>query len=778
MGVKGLWKVIERAGRPITPESLAGQRLAVDISIWIYQLVRALPSDASRDRGYSPLVLMGLVRRILRLLYFGIKPVMVFDGSAPALKSERLVSVRKSYHFLYMQKERSLTRSNASGRLRATAQKIFNARVKLILAGQAEEKSVRRAEDQRPVVIDEEEEDDDDDEYEDDYEDWLDLMEYLEGHDKRNELDKDQILDSLNLESEQFKNLPTSTQQAILIAMRERLYIQQHRQSSKPTPPTQSEQFSARQVETLVKRRKISEALEKAKKPPLIFDDARRKPVGGGQRIAADAGREFILVKNKDHAGWKFEPVISGSLRKEVKFEKPLKREEEDNFEALFFNDEGGEPKKALDQHFKSLDLPVPHEEILCEVKDEGILCEAKDDNVDVQEDSSNFEQVPWREVIDVEEGYRKDAIVMDSIEETLESHGASNETTIELEPYVQIEKPKIACLISIEDDSTEKPSELLENNTKIDSLLVKEEPIKRKMGVNNSVHFEEPELKSDYFGINPMSPETGQEATNVEELKAELAQMRRQVSREASKAMVALEGELIADLKAVLVCCGIPWVQAPFEAEAQCAWLARQGLVDGIVTDDSDVLLFGPGLQTPVYRHFSSSRSERRRLREATVPITLAYTLERIKKDTGFERWHLVSLALLLGGDYGNGVAGLGPVRSSAVVKGLSPSIDAESTEKDQISRLLKRLMNLDQEGPLLQSSLVALLAKLDLERPLAGWSRIVDAYYAPIIDENQQHFQWGQPNLQRLSELLCGPLRFSPERVDELLYPLRKHQ
>lgn len=100
----------------------------------------------------------------------------------------------------------------------------------------------------------------------------------------------------------------------------------------------------------------------------------------------------------------------------------------------------------------------------------------------------------------------------------------------------------------------------------------------------------------------------------------------------------------------------GIPYITAPMEAEAQCAELVSLGLVDGIITDDSDVFLFG-GMR--VYKNmFNQSK---------TVECFL---LSDLARELGLERDTLVRLAYLLGSDYVEGLSGVGPVVAMELMK------------------------------------------------------------------------------------------------------------
>lgn len=93
----------------------------------------------------------------------------------------------------------------------------------------------------------------------------------------------------------------------------------------------------------------------------------------------------------------------------------------------------------------------------------------------------------------------------------------------------------------------------------------------------------------------------------------------------------------------------GIPYITAPMEAEAQCAELVSLGLVDGVITDDSDVFLFGA--QRVFKNMFNQSK---------TVECFLLTDLAR---ELGLDRDTLIRLAYLLGSDYVEGLPGVGPV-------------------------------------------------------------------------------------------------------------------
>ncbi|NWS08701.1 GEN endonuclease, partial [Motacilla alba] len=110
-----------------------------------------------------------------------------------------------------------------------------------------------------------------------------------------------------------------------------------------------------------------------------------------------------------------------------------------------------------------------------------------------------------------------------------------------------------------------------------------------------------------------------------------------------------------------LLECLGVPWVQAAGEAEAMCAYLNAKGLVDGCITNDGDVFLYGA--QT-VYRNFAMNAKD---------PHLDSYTMSSIKEKLGCDRESLIGLAVLLGCDYlPKGVPGVGKEQALKLIEAL----------------------------------------------------------------------------------------------------------
>uniref|UniRef100_A0A8H7XM35 XPG-I domain-containing protein n=1 Tax=Psilocybe cubensis TaxID=181762 RepID=A0A8H7XM35_PSICU len=100
---------------------------------------------------------------------------------------------------------------------------------------------------------------------------------------------------------------------------------------------------------------------------------------------------------------------------------------------------------------------------------------------------------------------------------------------------------------------------------------------------------------------------------------------------------------------------------QAPGEAEAELAMLNQHGLLDAVITSDSDVFVFGA---TTVYRTIPAKT---RRFEDEIA----VYTAENISNVIGLTKKGLILVALLCGGDYDAvGLDGCGPATALGLAK------------------------------------------------------------------------------------------------------------
>jgi len=136
------------------------------------------------------------------------------------------------------------------------------------------------------------------------------------------------------------------------------------------------------------------------------------------------------------------------------------------------------------------------------------------------------------------------------------------------------------------------------------------------------------------------------------------------------SKAVMTsrLTRPMIEDSKKLLHLLGIPFVQAPSEAEAQTAYMAMIGEVWAASSKDYDSLLFGaPRLlrYLTIYgREFLPSKGISRPLKPELIE------LERFLSGSGITREQLIDMSILIGTDFNEGVKGIGPKTALGLIK------------------------------------------------------------------------------------------------------------
>lgn len=245
--------------------------------------------------------------------------------------------------------------------------------------------------------------------------------------------------------------------------------------------------------------------------------------------------------------------------------------------------------------------------------------------------------------------------------------------------------------------------------------------------------------------------------STNLADYERELKQLRDQQKKDRRDADEVTQ-TMITECQQLLTLFGLPYITAPMEAEAQCAELLSLGLVDGIVTDDSDIFLFGGNR---VYKNVFNQ-----------AKFVECYLANDLEAEYGLTRQRLISIAQLLGSDYTEGLPGIGPVTA---VELISEFDDLKSFKQWWGDVQMGQRSKQDDVGSAFRKKFRRNASKLFLP-PTFPDPRVDEAYLNPEIDSDPSEFVWGVPDLNALRSFLMSTIGWSAGRTDEILVPVIK--
>ncbi|CAG8556086.1 11766_t:CDS:10, partial [Dentiscutata heterogama] len=205
------------------------------------------------------------------------------------------------------------------------------------------------------------------------------------------------------------------------------------------------------------------------------------------------------------------------------------------------------------------------------------------------------------------------------------------------------------------------------------------------------------------------------------------------------SRQTVKVTKEHNDECKKLLNLMGIPYVEAPCEAEAQCAALAKAGKVYAAASEDMDTLTFS----TPVLlRHMTYSEAKK-------VPINEIH-LNKILEGLQFSMDQFIDLCILLGCDYCESIKGVGPQRAVELIrkyKTLEGIINNIDTKKYPIPEDWQY----DEARELFRNP--------------------------EILDPNDIEIKWKDPDVNGIVEFLVREKGFSEDRVRKGVEKLSKN-
>ncbi|MES1904420.1 MAG: Elongation of fatty acids protein 2 [Paramarteilia canceri] len=157
------------------------------------------------------------------------------------------------------------------------------------------------------------------------------------------------------------------------------------------------------------------------------------------------------------------------------------------------------------------------------------------------------------------------------------------------------------------------------------------------------------PEQKSDELAKRATLKEDAAKSLEIAKEEGNIADIEK-----FSKRVVKITSQHCEDSKRLLDLMGIPYFNAPSEAEAQCAKFQQQGIAYAVASEDMDTLACGSSV---LLRNFSASETKK-------LPI-IEINKEKMLEELNITNEQFIDLSILLGCDFTPTIKGIGPKKA-----------------------------------------------------------------------------------------------------------------
>ncbi|MGP6239461.1 flap endonuclease-1 [Cuniculiplasma sp. SKW4] len=225
----------------------------------------------------------------------------------------------------------------------------------------------------------------------------------------------------------------------------------------------------------------------------------------------------------------------------------------------------------------------------------------------------------------------------------------------------------------------------------------------------------------------------------NEEELEKAIANQDLEKIARLKRTINRITTDMIEESKQLLGYMGLPFVQAPSEGEAQASVMSSDGIVQAVISQDYDCLLFGA---KRVLRNFTIYGRRRISSRNIYISVDPEYIdLQENLESLSITRDQLIDIGILVGTDFNDGIRKVGP----------------------------KTALNLIKK----HGSIQEVIREKGFEIP--ELDKVKEIFIKPEANHDIS-IKFGTPDREKIIDFLCVKHNFSPTRVEPYIEKLSK--